>query len=108
MSSHGIDGNFDESDHYKIAVSQTYFAFTTLSTVGFGDFHPRSDYERIFASFILLSGVSMFSYIIGCFTEMMSSIKESGENIDEKCDLTLFFNSLKYFNQKKEINLEFK
>lgn len=54
-------------NHYKIAISQTYFAFTSLATIGFGDFHPRSDYERIMGSVILLLGVSMFSYMMSKF-----------------------------------------
>ena len=44
-----------------------YFMFTTLSTVGFGDFHPKSEIERIVMTFILLIGVACFSYIIGQF-----------------------------------------
>ena len=42
-----------------------YFAFTSLSTVGFGDFYPVSDLERVVGSFVLLIGVAMFSYILG-------------------------------------------
>ena len=42
-----------------------YFAFTSLSTVGFGDFYPVSDTERLLGSFVLLIGVAMFSYILG-------------------------------------------
>ena len=48
-----------------------YFALTSLSTVGFGDFNPRSDFERIFTSFMLVSGVAIFSYIMGVFIEML-------------------------------------
>ena len=61
--------------HFKIhlnsnirnAIIVTYFSFTSLSTVGFGDFHPRSNAERIFCAFILLFGVAIFSYIMGIF-----------------------------------------
>ena len=42
-----------------------YFAFTTLSTVGFGDYNPKSESERIITTFILLIGVACFSYIMG-------------------------------------------
>jgi voltage-gated potassium channel len=42
-----------------------YFAFTSLSTVGFGDYYPVSDLERLISSIILLIGVAMFSYILG-------------------------------------------
>ena len=34
-----------------------YYAFTTLSTVGFGDFHPRSNSERLFCALILFLSV---------------------------------------------------
>jgi len=42
-----------------------YFSFTSLTTVGFGDFNPRSNVERLFISFGLLFGVAIFSYIMG-------------------------------------------
>ena len=41
-----------------------YFMFTTLSTVGFGDFNPKSEIERLIMTFILLIGVACFSYIL--------------------------------------------
>jgi len=42
-----------------------YFSFTSLTTVGFGDYNPRSNVERLFISFGLLFGVAIFSYIMG-------------------------------------------
>jgi hypothetical protein len=51
-----------------------YYAFTTLSTVGFGDFFPSSNSERALCSFILLGGVAIFSYIMGNFIEILVSI----------------------------------
>jgi potassium voltage-gated channel Eag-related subfamily H protein 8 len=48
-----------------------YFAFTSLSTVGFGDFNPRGDIERILCAFILLFGVAIFSYIMGNFIDIL-------------------------------------
>lgn len=51
-----------------------YFMFTTLSTVGFGDFHPRADAERIFVVFILLLGVAVFSYFMGNFVEIIKAV----------------------------------
>ena len=40
-----------------------YYALTTLSTVGFGDIYPVTDAERLICGFVMISGVSMFSYI---------------------------------------------
>lgn len=44
-----------------------YFSYTTLSTVGFGDFNPRSDLERLFCILVLLLGVGIFGFILGNF-----------------------------------------
>lgn len=52
-----------------------YYAFTSLSTVGFGDFHPKANIERIVCSMVLLFGVMIFSYIIGVFNQMMDNFK---------------------------------
>ena len=64
---------YDLTDHtpdYN-AIFMTYWAFTTLSTVGFGDIHPISNEERVFCSFIFLFGVLIFSYIMNVFMEIV-------------------------------------
>ena len=40
--------NLDEKTDIEMTVIMTYYAFSTLSTVGLGDFAPRSNAERIF------------------------------------------------------------
>ena len=60
------NGLFDKSPN-EITIIVTYYMFTSLSTVGFGDYHPRSDFERIFIAMVLLFGVAIFSYIMGNF-----------------------------------------
>lgn len=60
-----------------------YYAFTTLSTIGFGDFAPKSIEEKFIISFVLMLGVSVFSYIMGNFIEIVlgyKSLERQGEN----------------------------
>jgi hypothetical protein len=52
-------------------IINVYFAFTTLSTVGLGDYYPKGDLERVVWSIVLLSGVAMFSFIMGNFIEVI-------------------------------------
>lgn len=47
---------------YETSITLIYFTLTSLSTVGFGDFHPKTDWERLACSFMLLIGVATFSY----------------------------------------------
>ena len=68
-----------------------YYSFTSLSTVGFGDYHPRSNAERLVTSMILLLGVSMFSYILGNFVEILGTLQELNKDLDEGDELSKFF-----------------
>ena len=42
-----------------------YFSFTSLTTVGFGDYAPKHNVEQIFCAGMLLFGVLIFSFIMG-------------------------------------------
>jgi hypothetical protein len=48
-----------------------YYSFTTLATIGFGDFKPIADEERITIIFIFLFGGLIFSYFMGVFIEIL-------------------------------------
>lgn len=49
---------------FEVYTAMTYYAFTTLSTVGLGDFHPKSNKERILCSFIMLFGAIATSLLV--------------------------------------------
>lgn len=62
----------DLDEFYQLTIS-CYYALTTLSTVGYGDFYPVSNIERVVAVIIMLLGVAFFSYIMGNFIEIISN-----------------------------------
>jgi hypothetical protein len=68
-----VEGNNFGNTDARVTIIMMYFAFTSLSTVGFGDFNPRSNSERLFCAFILLFGVAIFSYIMGIFIEILGT-----------------------------------
>jgi hypothetical protein len=86
----------------------TYFAFTTLSTVGFGDFTPRSNVERSIGAFILISGVAMFSFLMGNFIEILSTYNTLHANLDDGDTLAKFFGTLVHFNDGDPIDTDMK
>ena len=57
---------------FTVILKLVYFTFTTLSTVGFGDFNPKSNVERLVVAFGMLLGVAIFSIIMGQFTMMLT------------------------------------
>jgi len=56
---------------YQKVIALTYYSFTTLSTVGLGDYHPRSSAERLICSFVMVIGVSLTTIIIENVTAML-------------------------------------
>lgn len=61
----------------------TYFAFTTLSTVGFGDFHPRSNSERLIGSIVMLLGVMINSIVVESLALMIKGIRMVDDDYEE-------------------------
>ncbi len=90
-------------DTYNLVVV-VYYAFTTLSTIGFGDFHPISKIERMTASFILLIGVALFSFIMGNFIEILLSYKTITADNNESEELTKWMNVLSKFSKSKRLS----
>lgn len=68
-----------------------YYTFTSLSTVGFGDFHPVNSYERVLSATVLLAGVIVFSYFLGSLCNILIEFQELSMELDQGDDLNKFF-----------------
>ena len=85
--------NTDMDDLIKV----WYYGLTTLSTIGFGDFAPKSVYEKLIIAFVMLFGVVVFSYIMGNLIEIMLNINNLDLKPDHK-ELTKWIALLSKFN----------
>ena len=83
-----------------------YFAFTTLATVGYGDYHAVNDFERVVCSIILLFGVAVFSFIMGNFIEILMSFKIVTAENEESENLTKWLGLLARFNKGRPLPKE--
>ena len=80
-----------------------YFIFTTLTTIGFGDFNPKSEIERVIMTFILLIGVASFSYIMSQFISILLEVQNiTAENEDSE-RMSQWLLLLKNFNNNKPL-----
>jgi hypothetical protein len=92
----------------EITIIVTYYMFTSLATVGFGDYHPRSNFERCYCAFVLLFGVATFSYIMGKFIQILNQFKSYNDSLDQGDQLNKFFGVLTRFNGYERLNNQFK
>ena len=60
-----ILNDVDENDPSTLYVTSLYWAFTTMTTVGYGDVLPTNDVEKVYATVIMVLGATIFGYIVG-------------------------------------------
>jgi hypothetical protein len=84
-----------------------YFAFTTLTTVGFGDLRPYSNPERILNAIILFGGVLIFSYIIGNFLDVIDAYDVVVSENEDADNLSRFLGILQKYNYGRHLKKEF-
>ena len=68
----------DPTDHsvWERYVSAMYWAFTTMTTVGYGDISATTIAERVFAILGMIAGGFVFSLLIGSMAGVMASAKK--------------------------------
>ncbi|KAL4468617.1 hypothetical protein ABPG74_005120 [Tetrahymena malaccensis] len=72
-------------------VASLYWVFTTLTTLGYGDFYGQTSYERIFTMFVQFLGVFIFAYMMGNINNLIEKlnddhleyIQNENENLDQ-------------------------
>ena len=79
-----VDKNGETPSTLSSLIKVWYYAITTLSTIGFGDFAPKSIVEKIMISFVMMLGVSVFSYIMGNFIEILMGYRSMEQNGDHR------------------------
>ncbi|MCF8260706.1 MAG: cyclic nucleotide-binding domain-containing protein [Melioribacteraceae bacterium] len=84
LTLHGIDTNLDHLTNY---IDSFYWTATTLTTVGFGDIVPNSNFQKIYAIFVEFMGVGVYGYLIGNIASILSKSDPAKarylENIDK-------------------------
>lgn len=70
----------DEWDAYGqwTFMNSAYFIIVTLSTVGYGDFSPKTIQSRIYALFIIIIGIIVFSSVIANLVDQANQERGSG------------------------------
>merc|ERR1740138_1613865 len=65
-------------------LASLYYAFVTVTTVGYGDIHPVTDGERTYAIFCTLVGSGVFAFFVGELTSLATTAHASERALEEK------------------------
>lgn len=72
-----------EPEIHERLITIMYYALTTLSTVGYGDYSPCSIAEKIIGSVIQIFGVTFFSILMNNFIDVVLSMRTQNFNDNE-------------------------
>lgn len=67
-------GGFTEYDNVSLYVVSIYWAFTTFTTVGYGDVLAVNSTEKLFTVIVMTIGIVFYSYTISSITNVLSNI----------------------------------
>jgi voltage-gated potassium channel len=70
-------------EHWRL-LDSLYFTITTLTTVGYGDFYPRTDAGKIFTIFYIFVGLGLISSFIILLGEKSGLIKMPAKKDEEE------------------------
>jgi uncharacterized PurR-regulated membrane protein YhhQ (DUF165 family) len=68
----------DNTDQYFLA---TYFAVTTMTTVGYGDMSANTSVERGFCIVLMVIGVVCFTFISGSLSSVLSNYDSTNASL---------------------------
>ena len=83
LSNFATDTAYKGSDVSLYYIS-FYWTITTITTVGYGDISGTNNYERLFASFVMVVGVILFSIANGALASIISSLDGSSGEYEDK------------------------
>ena len=61
IETHGIEDSPVDQKY----IASLYWAFATMTTVGYGDFYPITELEKVFAMISMLVACGVFAYVVG-------------------------------------------
>jgi hypothetical protein len=68
------DGGTIDLDDVTKYITSIYWVFTTLSTLGYGDFYPTNNEEYLYTIGVEFMGVFVFAYIMGNINSLIANI----------------------------------
>ena len=69
-----VSKGFQDGNRKNLYIASVYWAFTSLTTVGYGDISANTSIERCLAIMWMVVGVYFFSFTIGSLASILSSI----------------------------------
>lgn len=95
--------NNSESWNFLITL---YFIFSTVTTVGYGDYNATNEYEMGFIIFLVIIAPAYFAYLTGKVVKGINDLTDIGDIKEKKTKLDLWLSSIKQNNNHLSLPLK--
>ncbi|MEQ1877815.1 MAG: ion channel [Bdellovibrionia bacterium] len=75
-----------DPDRVTEYIKAIYWAFTTLTTVGYGDISAKTNPQMLFAAFVQVTGVGVFGFVLSNVASLLSRLDAAREHHMESLD----------------------
>lgn len=63
-----------------------YWSVMTMSTIGYGDVTPKTQYERMYEIFGMILGASVYAYMVGAICSIVASMNAASAEFNQQMD----------------------
>jgi CRP-like cAMP-binding protein len=74
----------EDNDYFQAYINTLYWAFQTLTTVGYGDFGAYNFNEILVTCIWMFIGVAFYSFVVGSLTSVITDIQSQEDNLIAK------------------------
>lgn len=78
-----------DADFNTRYLTSLYWAFTTLTSVGYGDIVPHTNGEKIFAMWVMIFGAVVYATIFGNVALIIQSFDAEQMRLKERTDAVI-------------------
>ncbi|OMJ65308.1 hypothetical protein SteCoe_38517 [Stentor coeruleus] len=89
-----LNFNLELDKPYKRFIKTWYYIFTTLVTVGYGDFYATNTYEMCLAILILLAGPTWFAFTMGNAIQIINELASLTSESSTKNDFNIWISNI--------------
>lgn len=98
-----MDNLVGKLDNFSRYIKALYWTVTTLTTIGYGDITPSSNYQTIFVMIIEILGAGMYGFVIANIATLIANIDMAKAHHREKLEKINTF--MKYRNLPAELQV---
>lgn len=63
----------DRTTNFDLYVTAVAWAFTTMTTVGYGDIYPKTNAEKVFGTVCMIIACGVFAYMVGSIDSIINN-----------------------------------